>query len=734
MLPWLRVMSVSAAALALVSVASRCSAAPSQPSPPDVSLSTALKVLPALDAKQVVVGLIEREDFEGTVADEAARARSATREGRMLRVPPEVTITSGALKVTGDLLPGRKGRIIEVGADGIPIVHGVREPDDETDNQVWRNADVVEGRLMPSSHKAAKALDLGKDENMPQSHPPADRIQPRILTGGDVHIIQAVPVEERKDEDQDDSLAPGDQTNKLSRDNDMSAASSNRRYQQSHQQAEPVYQGNKGLGVGSVEAVELDSSYGSNKNKKKKKNNNNKKFTQVRGGDDDDNEDLNDSQEFSPSDFYFGQQLQQPNQQQQQNQQQPVSDYFSNFQQQPQGGSFKGFETNYLHSDENKNNNNNYNKHQQQHHPQTQFNFGDPPPQAGQKLFNGGVVIGPADPSDFAIKNVQFDNSRFSVQVPVPVEQLSGINTHFVYEEPGASAAALGDDESFEELFAPEPALRQQRPHRRPPVPGRRQPPPPHVLHSHSRPGRPTPHRQVDGDDGPVSKMGKTVRQAMRRRYQQFQSFVNPVMGPLREAGQKISQNLGLAESFDGINERLATVVGAPGLPIVLGGALTLGALGLGAHALNNFEISVNRGAVPAATREKAAKAGETTVQKAIEAASAKFEDATGGTTPSTTTTTTTTAASTTAKTRRRKRNADEDPDFSSNMLEMVQSPEAVFYAKMGEDFATRKRNPCVGKFGCRVTSVVYPAIEKYHNQASKQTIPERAPRKDIQP
>jgi hypothetical protein len=64
---------------------------------------------------------------------------------------------------------------------------------------------------------------------------------------------------------------------------------------------------------------------------------------------------------------------------------------------------------------------------------------------------------------------------------------------------------------------------------------------------------------------------------------------------------------------------------------------------------------------------------------------------------------------------RRRKRGAtpNDDPDFFSNMLEVVQSPEAVYYAKMGDDYATRKRTPCVGKIGCRVTSVIYPTIER---------------------
>uniref|UniRef100_A0A182K7N4 Uncharacterized protein n=1 Tax=Anopheles christyi TaxID=43041 RepID=A0A182K7N4_9DIPT len=70
------------------------------------------------------------------------------------RVPAPVVISSdpvymkdnGAGKTTH-----KRGRSMqEIGADGIPVVHGIRVPDDESDKrQVWRNARVINGELVP---------------------------------------------------------------------------------------------------------------------------------------------------------------------------------------------------------------------------------------------------------------------------------------------------------------------------------------------------------------------------------------------------------------------------------------------------------------------------------------------------------------------------------------------------------------------------------------------------------
>ncbi|KAK5643574.1 hypothetical protein RI129_007419 [Pyrocoelia pectoralis] len=84
---------------------------------------------------------------------------------RLPYLPKPVNVRSRDVFVKPSIERTKKARsVFEIDSDGIPVVHGVRVPDDESDKKVWRNARVINGELVPyeNGYKPPPAVPIGE--------------------------------------------------------------------------------------------------------------------------------------------------------------------------------------------------------------------------------------------------------------------------------------------------------------------------------------------------------------------------------------------------------------------------------------------------------------------------------------------------------------------------------------------------------------------------------------------
>lgn len=76
-----------------------------------------------------------------------------------------MTVRSTDILIKPSTNKTKKARsLVEIDSDGIPVVHGIRVPDDESDEKIWRNARVINGELVPyeDGYKPPAAVPIGE--------------------------------------------------------------------------------------------------------------------------------------------------------------------------------------------------------------------------------------------------------------------------------------------------------------------------------------------------------------------------------------------------------------------------------------------------------------------------------------------------------------------------------------------------------------------------------------------
>lgn len=109
-----------------------------------------------------------------TTRNVTASQNRSDRSEDLPRVPEPVYVSSSMIYVKNDQNANKKSRsLVKLDYDGIPIVTGVRVPDDESDKQVWRNARVINGVLVPYDKADKEIITKHKPARKPTTVKPA---------------------------------------------------------------------------------------------------------------------------------------------------------------------------------------------------------------------------------------------------------------------------------------------------------------------------------------------------------------------------------------------------------------------------------------------------------------------------------------------------------------------------------------------------------------------------------
>lgn len=117
--------------------------------------------------------IINNQSVNFTAQNVTASQNRTDRSDHSPRVPEPVYVSSSMIYVKNEQNAGKKSRsLVKLDYDGIPIVTGVRVPDDETDKQIWRNARVINGVLVPYDKSDKEALNKQKPARKPTTPRP----------------------------------------------------------------------------------------------------------------------------------------------------------------------------------------------------------------------------------------------------------------------------------------------------------------------------------------------------------------------------------------------------------------------------------------------------------------------------------------------------------------------------------------------------------------------------------